>query len=493
MATTTTTRSRGVRSQLDHPVIDADGHMVEFLAPLEDYVREIGGSKFVAQFGTPFKRLADWSVEELRDSRDYFPVWWLVPTKNTLDRATASLPKLLYERLDDFGIDFTVLFTTDTNRFQVVPADGSDSSDSEATRVWVRAFNSYRADICREYSDRMTPVAVIPMNTPQQAIEEAEFAINVLGLKAIKISGVLRPIKAVQRAYPDFFKSQPALSRVGRWLDNFGVDSEYDYDPFWAKCVELGVPMMFHEGGMGFTSRASPTNYMYNHMGHFASGGEAACKSVFMGGVTRRFPTLRFAFLEGGVATGCRLYSDIVGHWEKRNREAVQNYNPANLDRERFRELHERYGYESMRAKMDRLFGIEANVTDDVVDDPSATDDFAACGIERVEDIRDLFVPSFFFGCEADDPTNAVAFNSQLWPLGARLNALFSSDIGHWDVPDMSTVTAEAYELVERGLLTDHDFRDFTFGNPVKLFTGSNPDFFKGTRIEAEVRAEKSG
>ena len=38
------TRSRDVRGRLDHPVIDADGHIVESLAPFEDYVREVGGS-----------------------------------------------------------------------------------------------------------------------------------------------------------------------------------------------------------------------------------------------------------------------------------------------------------------------------------------------------------------------------------------------------------------------------------------------------------------
>ena len=34
------------------------------------------------------------------------PPWWTLPAANTLDRATAHLPRLLYERLDDFGIDF---------------------------------------------------------------------------------------------------------------------------------------------------------------------------------------------------------------------------------------------------------------------------------------------------------------------------------------------------------------------------------------------------
>jgi len=48
----------------------------------------------------------------------------------------------------------------------------------------------------------------------------------------------------------------------------------------------------------------------------------------------------------------------------------------------------------------------------------------------------------------------------------------------------MREIVAEAYENVERGLMTDSDFRDFTFNNPLAFFAGSDPDFFKGTRVE---------
>ena len=58
----------------------------------------------------------------------------------------------------------------------------------------------------------------------------------------------------------------------------------------------------------------------------------------------------------------------------------------------------------------------------------------------------------FYFGCEADDPSNVWAFSARANPLGARLNAIFSSDIGHFDVPDMTEVVPEAYEMVEDGL-----------------------------------------
>jgi hypothetical protein len=50
-------------------------------------------------------------------------------------------------------------------------------------------------------------------------------------------------------------------------------------------------------------------------------------------------------------------------------------------------------------------------------------------------------------------------------------------------------VLCEAYELVERQLITEDDFREFTFSNAARLYAGANPEFFKGTRVEEEVAA----
>jgi len=72
---------------------------------------------------------------------------------------------------------------------------------------------------------------------------------------------------------------------------------------------------------------------------------------------------------------------------------------------------------------------------------------------------RDLFAANFYFGCEADDPITACAFDARVVPFGARLRAIFGSDIGHYDVPDMARVVEEACELVERGLLDEESFR----------------------------------
>ena len=82
-----------------------------------------------------------------------------------------------------------------------------------------------------------------------------------------------------------------------------------------------------------------------------------------------------------------------------------------------------------------------------------------------------------------------MAFNSAVNPYGARIQAMFGSDVAHWDVRDMTDVLPEAWEMVEHGWITRDDFRDFMFGNPLRFYTRTNPDFFRGTVVEADAAA----
>jgi predicted TIM-barrel fold metal-dependent hydrolase len=480
--TTQSSRSAEIRARINHPVIDCDGHMIEFEPDVLDYIKQVGGARVVDEYVSAIagSRLFSWdhvSPNERLDRRVARSPWWGAPTKNTLDRATATLPKLLYERLDEFGIDFTVLFPS-------VGMSATYPKDQDVRRAVCRAYNTYYADLYRDYADRITAAAIIPMQTPQEAIEELQYAVTGLGLKVIFMqSYVRRPIPAVMR-------DAPQAARWAFWLDTYGLDSQYDYNPVWAKCVELKVAPCFHTGATGWGSHNSISTYVYNHIGNFATAGEAVCKSLFMGGVTRRFPSLKFGFLEGGVGWACNLYADLIGHWEKRNIKALENTNPANLDRELLLSLYRQYGGK-MVEKLDQLgrdplgLGAGAGLFKQTIVEPAMRDEWARCQIERAEDIRDLFVTNFYFGCEADDPINAWAFNRKVNPFGARLKPIFSSDISHWDVPEMAKVVEEAYELVEREVITEADFRDFVFGNPVSFFGGMNPEFFKGTVVEA--------
>jgi predicted TIM-barrel fold metal-dependent hydrolase len=466
------TSSTRVRERLDHPVIDIDGHTTEYLPALAPYLKEEGvdpsGTAFNQILPGYFGPVVDWyslTPEERFSRRVSRPPFWGAPAVNTKDLATALFPKLMYERLDEFGIDFGVIF----------PSLGlvlMHLQEEQARRGTVRALNRYNADTFAPFSDRMTPVAAIPMYTPEEAIDELEHAVVRLGFKAVLLAGY------VQRPVPAFEGRDPELEQYGMWIDMYGIDSAYDYDPVWAKCQELGVSVSFHSGSIGWGSRVSISNYMYNHLGHLAEGNHSLAKALFMGGVTRRFPSLNFAFLEGGSGWGSMLYADIVGHWVKRNRKAMEHINPANVDQALFAELAAKYG-PAVPASNEKRFAARL--------DESQLDEWAACGIEKAEDIKTLFADRFFFGCEADDPMTAVAFNSKLNPFGAKLHAMFGSDISHWDVPDMTEVLEEAWEMVEHEYIDQADFKEFVFGNPVRMFAGTNPAFFKGTAVEADV------
>ena len=451
--------SAAIRSELGYPVIDGDGHAIEVTPVLLDYIEDVGGAQMVDRYRrSPIKRqfrLLDTDPSWTGDSGS-----WVWPTRNTLDRATATLPGLYAERLDEFGIDFSIVY----------PSEGlfpPQFDDGELRRVACRAYNNYIADCYRPYADRMTPAAVIPTHHPDEAIDELRYAVNELGLKV----AVLRSY--VRRPTPD----------GGERLDFLALGSDYDYDPLWSACVELGVAATFHSSAV-YGGRRQIPNYVYNHIGILAAGGEAICKALFMGGVTQRFPDLNFAFLEGGVGWAANLLTDLISHWERRNGARIYDYDPANLDTELFFDLVGRYGDERVLSHVDELrsiFGRRQPPVDHV-------DNFEAVPMQGVADLQDLFVKPFWFGCEADDPMTAVAFDRRFNPLGATLSALLGSDNAHWDVPDMALVLGEVMEHLGAGRLSPGDVRDLVFTNAVTLHAGMNPDFFAGTRV-AEAAA----
>ena len=472
-----------LRTELGHPVIDADGHWLEYGPVVGEAMRKIGGDAAVRAMqinGGRVRRSLQMTPEERRHENVAQEAFWGAPTKNTRDRATAMMPRLLYERLDEFGIDFAILFPTMGLGLPRV-------NDTEARLAACRAFNVYQAELFEPLKDRMTPAAVIPMHSPDEAIAELEHAVGDLGLKAVMLNSMVdRPIGKVADERPD-------AADLGIWYDMIGLDSAYDYDPVWQKCEELKVSPTFHRGSRGRAFRMSPSNFCYNHIGHFAAASEAVCKAIFLGGVTRRFPGLNFAFLEGGVGFACLLYADLIGHWSIRNREALEEVNPANLDPAMLLSLAEQYASPEMAEAIRAGTGISTSNNERTTGGIEELDDYSACSITSKDDFKDLFVEPFYFGCEADDSNNAWAFNRDYNPGGAEIKTLFGSDIGHFDVQDMSEVVTEAFELVEDGRIDAGGFRRFVFENPVNFWGKTNPQFFEGTRVAEAAGQVLSG
>ena len=468
-----------VHGTLDHPVVDADGHWFEYYPVLTEALAKIGGDLAVrgfAHFGDRIGNNLRLTNAERRSRNEPHEAFWAVPARNTLDRATAMMPALLNERLEELGLDFTVLYPTQALGIVSVPDDGM-------RRAACRAFNTYTAEHFAPYANKMTPAAAIPMFTPDEAIAELEHAVVELGMKVAMFGSMIpRPVPGLVERRSD------AIDQLV-WLDVLGLDSLYNYDPVWQRCVELGISPTFHASGrgLGFGLRASPSNFTYNHIGHFAAAGEAVCKALFFGGVTRRFPDLKFGFLEGGASWACQLLVDLVEHWELRNASALDDLNPTTIDLEQLGELAQRYGTEAMAQTIGRRVARGVNPAEGLVGGRAAPDDFAACRIEDKADFVELFVRPFFFGCEAEDRMSSAAFRRENNGFGLQLQATFGSDIGHFDVSNMAHVLPEAYELVEHGIISSADFRDFTFTNPVRFFAEANPSFFAGTAVERAV------
>jgi predicted TIM-barrel fold metal-dependent hydrolase len=467
-------RVQTIRAGIDHPIIDCDGHIVEFLPDLmpffkragiesENHLRQISA---VAAWGRTFR--GDWSKLSKQErarlraprpsSNDY--------ASNVLDRATTMLPELMYERLDEIGIDFALVYPSLANFL-------TGLADEKNRRICCYEWNEYYMSLLGPFSDRLTMPAVIPMVTPEEAVEE------LLGYK-------IALIPAYVRRYGDD-------ASVGLWFDSFGMDSLYDYDALWTKTTEFGMPVSGHGNGYGdgWLARQSPSNYASSHMGHFANAQELLCRSLLMGGVTRRLPQQRFSFLEGGVAWAAMLFASVISHWEKRRHEVASAHvssHASTADIAELRELVSRYGGAILqRCGSQVLDQVEDWLWDQPGEEGIDEDDWAAIGVTSKQDFVDRFVIPFAFGAESDDPMTATAF-SKANPLGARLRVLFSSDMGHFDVPDLLGILDEAHEGVDDGWMTPDDFRDFTFTNPARFLTDMNPNFFTGTRVEGAVK-----
>jgi predicted TIM-barrel fold metal-dependent hydrolase len=463
---------REIRSKIDHPVIDSDGHLIEYIPVVRDFIAEDFGKDMAAAFDRLTRsaagRVAFPDPEQRRRNGIFSTAVWGIPTENTLDRATGMLPDLMYQRLDEFGVDFAVLYPTYGLTVTALPND-------ELRRALARGLNRYYAEAYADYRDRLEPVAAIPTFTPDEAIAELDYAVGELGLKAVMMSGAVpRPLGG------------PETPGGAKWVDTLAHDSIYDYDPVWRRCEELGVSPTFHAGAQGWGSRMSTTNNSYNQVGNFATADEAIARSLIFGGVPKRFPHLTFAFQEGGVAWATELLGYLLGHWEKRNINAIAHNDPAKLDRSLLEELFARHARGQSAKRSDQLFNDLAMLSDpDEL--PRDIDMFGESGFTSAEEIIEVFHNRYFFGCEADDSMNVLAFSPGLNPGGVTLPAVFASDIGHWDVRDMREVLPEAYELVEYGQISDEDFAHFVFINPAKLWTSMNPSFFKGTSVESAV------
>lgn len=428
-----------------------------------EFLHATSGARAVDDFNEWIERSRSrWylaSAAERLSLRIARPIWWHFPA-DTNQRATVMLPRKLHQELPELGIDFAFVFPTLGLLFQYLP-------DPDLHCAAARAYNAMVAELFRGLGDRIVAVPVLPNCSPTDALEELDRLAT----------------------------TRPGAAVLGGWrtggagVESVALDCSDDFDPLWARAAQLGVALVNHAGGSGWEDRRSSSSFVFNHIGHFANANHHMCKAIVLGGVASRHPRLRVAFLEGGVGWAYLLLLDLVRHWNTRNREITRQLldprlvDPSALEREICKHGDPRtVAYAERLAQHPDPFHSHLDAAA-LFERDKSSDDFPFTA--RLDDLVAPFREQFFFGCEADDPAIALAYERS---LPVQLRPVFGSDIGHFDVTDIHGVVAKALELLEDSVLASEEFRALTFENCVAMYTVNRPDFFDGTAIERAAR-----
>jgi predicted TIM-barrel fold metal-dependent hydrolase len=141
-----------------------------------------------------------------------------------------------------------------------------------------RAYNNWLYDYCAEDRKRLMGVAVIPQQDVALAIDEAKRAVNRLGFKGI------------------FVRPNPVKGR--------NIDDPY-YDPLYKTVVDLGVPLLVHEGTGAFLPTAGVERFagqwFFTHTISHPFEQMLASLGLICRGTLERHPDLQVVFLESGA------------------------------------------------------------------------------------------------------------------------------------------------------------------------------------------------
>jgi len=226
------------------------------------------------------------TVAERRRRRIAQPGFWGRQASNTLDRATAMMPRLLYSRLDEFGCDYAIIY----------PPRGCACRGSAMTPRAARS--SARTTSSRgllPHSERPDDAGGDhPDAHAGRAIEELEFVTRQLGSKVGMFGAGCRAPCRRPRS-PIRTGSVSGVVRRARARQRLRLR------PVWKKCEELGIAPTFHSAGSNQGLRKLAHELRLQPTSSFRRRRSRDVQGDLPRGVTRRFPKLRFAFLEGGV------------------------------------------------------------------------------------------------------------------------------------------------------------------------------------------------
>ena len=243
--------------------IDADGHIVEKVADLRRYLPE------------PYSKRTG----------------GLLPSDGMDTNMGGSLGGMedndLATRLKDMdteGIDVSVLFPTSS--FAV-----NSLVEHDYAVAYARAYNDFIADVCKQ-SPRLKGIALVALQNPAAAVEEAHRAVTKLGLSSIAVA------------------TQGMKEHLG----------SQTFWPLYEELEQLNVPLCVHNRREGPAGEIRFDSFIFMHTIGRPVETFIQFAGLIYGGVAERFPKLRIAFLECGAGWVPYWMERMDEEWEKRGK-----------------------------------------------------------------------------------------------------------------------------------------------------------------------------
>ena len=209
--------------------------------------------------------------------------WFDVP-------ASVYDPKERLKAMDEAGIDYAVLYPT-------VAGSGGQTfgriEDPEFELACVQAYNDWLIEDWASVSERFIPQCILPLFPIEAAVKEVRRAV------ARGHKGVIYPSNPMElRAVPH-------------------INDEV-YDPLWATCQELGVPVCFHAGAAAAIQIPAYEGYSPALAAAFQAITRPASSvsvlvNLLISKILMRFPDLKVVLAESGLGWGAYLleYTDF--------------------------------------------------------------------------------------------------------------------------------------------------------------------------------------
>ena len=284
-------------------VADSDMHIFEpadlwqrYIDPLWRHAAPVGLSEMQRDMRVKVKSHVILKLGTVRPQANRTA--WKAEHQNVYAQAEAQgwNPATQAHAMDAEGLDLAVMFPTRglfVLGLDVPEIMGPDGLEPPLAAAIARGYNDWLHDFCSAHPGRFFGAAMVAPHDVAEAVAETRRAVTELGFKSIFLS--------------------PGVVGRKQW-------HHPTYDPLWAECERLGVPVAFHGGGQNYLkpdfSLEIFDKLMMWHTFSQPLGIMAAAVSLTAGGVLERFPKLRVALLEGNCAWAPWLFYRLDEHYE---------------------------------------------------------------------------------------------------------------------------------------------------------------------------------